>query len=118
MTCILVKVALPMNLPDPDITEQQPVPPDVRFVKRLVIVLTSVMIVGIAVIVGLLALRLSAPPALPQELDLPDGVTAGAVTLARDWVLVLDADGTEVLLFDRATGALRHRVALPRSGEN
>lgn len=97
-------------------TDPQPVPPEVRFVKRLVVVLTSVMIIGIAVITGLLALRLSAPPAplaLPDTLALPDGVVPQAVTLARDWVLVLDDTGSEVLLFDRASGALRHRVPLP-----
>lgn len=102
-------------------TDPQPVPPEVRFVKRLVIVLTGVMIVGITLIVGLLVLRLSAPPAplsVPDSLALPDGVTPSAVTLARDWVLVLDDGGTEVLLFDRATGALRHRVALPTRSEN
>jgi hypothetical protein len=108
-------------MPDPDMTDPQPVPPEVRFVKRLVVVLTGVMIVGITLIVGLLVLRLSAPPAplaLPDTLALPDGVTAGAVTLARDWVLVLDDGGSEVLLFDRATGALRHRLPLPAGSEN
>ncbi len=108
-------------MPDLDSPDTQPLPPEVRFVKRLVIVLTSVMIVGIVIIVGLLALRLSAPPApltLPDQLALPDGVTPAAVTLARDWVLVLSEDGTEVLLFDRASGALRHRLTLPAGAEN
>jgi hypothetical protein len=106
-----------MTLPDPDMTDPQPVPPEVRFVKRLVVVLTGVMIVGITLIVGLLVVRLSAPPAplaLPDTLALPDGVVPQAVTLARDWVLVLDEAGSEVLLFDRASGALRHRLPLPK----
>jgi hypothetical protein len=105
-----------MTMPDPDMTDPQPVPPEVRFVKRLVVVLTGVMIVGITLIVGLLVLRLSAPPAplaLPEALALPEGVVPSAVTLARNWVLVLDTGGTEVLLFDRASGALRHRLPLP-----
>ncbi|CUX80410.1 MAG: hypothetical protein HLUCCA05_11450 [Roseibaca calidilacus] len=89
-------------------------PPDVRFVKRLVVVLTSVMIVGVVLIVGLLVARITqtpAPVALPDSIDLPADTTPEAVTLARDWVLVLVAD--EILLFDRDTGALAHRITLP-----
>jgi len=89
-------------------------PPDVRFVKRLVVVLTSVMIVGVVLIVGLLVARITqtpAPVALPDSIDLPADTTPEAVTLARDWVLVLVAD--EILLFDRDTGALSHRITLP-----
>ena len=89
-------------------------PPEARFVKRLVIILTTVMIVGLVVIVGLLALRVTQTPpafALPDMITLPENTTPEAVTLARDWVLVL-AEG-EILLFDRATGALAHRIGLP-----
>ncbi|NBB99190.1 MAG: hypothetical protein GVY34_13660 [Alphaproteobacteria bacterium] len=101
-----------MSMP-PD-GEENAMPPDVRFVKRLVVVLTSVMIVGLVIVVGLLVARITqAPPplALPDSITLPAGTTPDAVTLARDWVLVL-AEG-EILLFDRATGALSHRIALP-----
>jgi hypothetical protein len=104
-----------MTLPDPSDAPDQPVPPDVRFVKRLVVVLTGVMIAGITLIVGLLVLRLTAAPAplaLPDQLDLPPGVTVQAVTLTRERVLVVSEDD-DVLVFDRATGALRHRIALP-----
>lgn len=86
-----------------------------RFVKRLVVGLTATMIVGIAVIVGLLALRLSAPPAplaLPDQLALPEGVRAEAVTLTRAQVLVV-TDTNALLVFDRATGSLQHSIALP-----
>ena len=89
-------------------------PPDARFVKRLVVILTSVMIVGMVMVVGLLALRVTQTPsafALPDGITLPVGTTPEAVTLARDWVLVL-AEG-EILLFDRDTGTLAHRIALP-----
>lgn len=92
-----------------------PPPPDVRFIKRLVVVLTSVMIVGLILILGLLVTRIGmapAPLALPDEIALPDGARAQAVTLSRDWVLVL-ADTDEVLLYDRRSGQLRHRIGLP-----
>lgn len=86
-----------------------------RFVKRLVIVLTSVMILGLILIIGLLVTRIArapAPFALPDQVSLPEGVRAEAVTLARDWVLVLGDEGS-VLLFDRDSGRLRHRIELP-----
>ncbi len=92
-----------------------PLPPDLRWLKRLVIVLTLVMIIGLILILGLLVTRLGlapAPVALPESVTLPEGARAEAVTLARDWVLVV-TDGDEVLLYDRGTGALRHRMALP-----
>lgn len=96
--------------PPPD----QP-PPDVRLIKWLVLVLTSVMILGVIVIIGLLVTRLGmapAPLALPESINLPTGSTAQAITFAPDWVLVLTQEN-EVLLFDPATGALRHQIALP-----
>jgi hypothetical protein len=65
-------------------------------------------------LLGLVAIRVlqtPAPLALPDSIDLPDGTQPEAVTLARDWVLVLAGD--DLLLFDRASGALTHRIALP-----
>ncbi|WP_142079708.1 DUF6476 family protein [Roseinatronobacter monicus] len=102
---------LPPDMPPPP---DQP-PPDVRLIKWLVLVLTSVMILGVIVIIGLLVTRLGmapAPLALPDSISLPADSTAQAITLAPDWVLVLTQQN-EVLLFDRATGALRHQIALP-----
>jgi hypothetical protein len=85
---------------------------DLRFLKALVTTLTGVMIVGLVVIVGLLVIRLSAPAttlSLPAHIALPEGATLQAVTLARDWVVVV-TDAGEILLFDRATGDLQNRV--------
>ncbi|MFU8897454.1 MAG: DUF6476 family protein [Roseinatronobacter sp.] len=104
-------MALPPDMPPP-----APPPPDVRLIKGLVVVLTSVMILGVIVIIGLLVTRLGmapAPVALPDSITLPSGTTPQAITLARDWVLVLTQDD-QVLLFDRGTGALRHQMALPQ----
>jgi hypothetical protein len=105
-------MSMPPEGPSED--EETAMPPDVRFVKRLVVILTSVMIAGLVLIVGLLVVRVTQTPpplVLPDSITLPEGTTPEAVTLARDWVLVL-ADG-EILLFDRATGTLAHRIALP-----
>ena len=92
-------------------------PPELRFLKLLVIALAGVMIAGIIAIVALLALRLpqpAAPLALPERVVLPEGARPEAVSFGRDWVLVVTegATGTEALVYDRATGALRQRVLL------
>ncbi len=78
-----------------------------RFLKRLVTTLTVVMIAGLVTIVALLVIRLGSPPAplpaLPENIALPEGARVAAVTLARDWVVVVTEAG-EILLYDRATG--------------
>lgn len=90
-------------------------PPEFRFIKRLVVVLTSVMIVGVIVIIGLLVTRLGmapAPLALPDNISLPEGTRVEALTLSADWVIVLGR-GDTVLFFDRRSGQLRHQIDLP-----
>ena len=93
-----------------------PPPPELRFLKALVVALTAVMIGGIVVIVALLALRLpggTAPPplALPAGIVLPEGARPEAVAFGRDWLVVL-TEGGEALVYDRDGGALRNRVEL------
>lgn len=91
-------------------------PPDLRFLKRLVVVLTSVMIVGLIVLLGLVVTRLGRAPvpfALPDAITLPQGTRVEAVTMASRWVIVVTGDG-EVLLFDRQSGALQHSLTLPQ----
>ncbi len=84
-----------------------------RWLRILVTALAAVMGIGVLVIVALLWLRLSqAPlPALPPEIDLPQGAAAAAVTFARDWIVVV-TEGGEVLLYDRQ-GRLRDRTLAP-----
>ena len=78
-----------------------------RYLKRLVTTLTVVMIAGVVAIVGLLVIRLGAPPpalpALPETVVLPAGAQPAAVTFARDWLVVVTEAG-EILLYDRAGG--------------
>jgi hypothetical protein len=92
-----------------------PPPPELRLIKRLVVVLTSVMILGLLVIIGLLVTRLGmapAPVALPAEITLPQDARPEAITLSQDWVIVLTRAG-EVLFYTRRTGDLRHTLTLP-----
>lgn len=90
-----------------------PEPANLRFLRRLVTVLTAVMILGIAAVVGLLVLRLSTPPRpmLPETVALPDGVRAEAVTFGAGWYAVV-TDADTILIFDSATGALRQSVEI------
>lgn len=99
----------------PDKPPVAPHPPELRFIKRLVVVLTSVMILGLIVIIGLLVTRLGlapAPVALPESITLPEGMRPDAITLSAEWVIVLTREET-ILLYDRRSGQLRHEIGLP-----
>jgi hypothetical protein len=87
-----------------------PEPANLRFLRRMVTVLTTVMIFGVVIVIGLLVTRLGRDtPVLPSEIALPDGATATAFTQAADWYAVV-TDDNRILIFDRMTGALRQTV--------
>jgi hypothetical protein len=91
-----------------------PLPLSVRLLQWLVIVMTVTMIAGVITIVAVVVTRLQHPapyPALPETLALPPGTEAEAVTFGRGFVIVVTRDG-QLLVLDRATGALRQTVAL------
>ena len=78
----------------------------------MVTVLTTVMIVGVVVVIGLLVTRLSRDtPVLPEAIVLPEGAKVVAFTQAADWYAVV-TDADEILIFDRMTGALRQTVVV------
>ncbi|SFR10484.1 DUF6476 family protein [Poseidonocella sedimentorum] len=83
-----------------------------RFLKRLVTVLTTVMIGGVIVLITLLVIRLpqSAPP-FPDSIALPDGTVAEAFTRGRGWYAVVTG-AQEILIFDATSGALRQRIEI------
>src|SRR6056297_263361 len=96
----------------------QPVSPaTLKFLARLVTVLTATMILGLLVIVGLLVTRFwtepdsVALPALPEVITLPAGARATAFTQGEGWYAVVTGDG-RILVYDRGTGALRQEVEL------
>jgi len=99
--------------------DQPPIPEaearNLRFLRVLVTVLTAVMIVGLVTIVALLVIRLQTPApgavSLPETIALPDGAAAHAFTQGRDWYAVV-TDDDEILIFDRASGDLRQRIAI------
>ncbi|MBM1311579.1 hypothetical protein JQT66_15165 [Sulfitobacter mediterraneus] len=85
-------------------------PANLRFLRRLVTVLTTVMICGVLVVIGLLVTRLNRDsPILPQEIALPEGASAVAFTQGPDWYAVV-TDRNEIVIFDLLTGKLRQTV--------
>lgn len=89
-------------------------PANLKFLRRLVTVLTGTMIVGVVVIIGLLVMRINAKPATTAMLDsitLPGGVTASAYTVGKGWYAVVTT-GNEILIFDRESGALRQTIKI------
>ena len=90
-------------------------PPGLRFLKALVVLLTLTMIGGVITVVWVIVTRMpqamQRAPALPDSIALPDGTRATAFTQGADWYAVVTADD-RILIFDRATGALRQTVKL------
>ncbi len=102
------------NGPTGPIPEQLPEPANLRFLRRLVTTLMVVMIGGLLVIVALFVIRFSSPVkpvglALPDNITLPDGVSAQGFTVGRTWYAVVTDDDT-ILIFDRASGDLRQTI--------
>jgi Flp pilus assembly protein protease CpaA len=72
-------------------------PPSVRLLKWLVIILTISLIGGVITVVWLLVTRLpipgqARPLTLPAGLTLPQGVSPRAVTFGPDWIAVVGSD--------------------------
>lgn len=87
-----------------------------RLLRRLVTVLTLVMIGGIVLIVALLWLRLNAPPAsvFPDSLALPGGAVPRAVTRADGFLAVVTEDARIFILDPAGTRVIDEiTVTLP-----
>jgi Flp pilus assembly protein protease CpaA len=94
---------------------QVALPPSLRLLKWLVIVLTLTMIGGVITVVGLIVTRMpraftAAPPSVPAGLTLPEGRTAAAVTFGTGWVAVVTTDA-HILVFDE-NGVLLQEVPI------
>lgn len=87
-------------------------PPSLKLLRAMVFALLAVMIVGFIVLVSVFVTRFgAAPPPLPETVALPEGETARAVTLGSDWIGVV-TESDAILIFDRASGALRQRIEI------
>ncbi len=83
-----------------------------RLLRRMVMLLTAVMIGGVLVTFALIVIRLSdRTPSLPDQVELPDGARAQAVTIGDNWFAVV-TDDNRILIFDKATGRQRQEISL------
>ena len=74
-------------------------PQNLRFLQRLVTLLTVSMIVGILTITALLAFKLRSENInFPQTLTLPDGAKPIAFTQTEDWYSIV-TEANEILIY-------------------
>ena len=88
----------------------------IKYLRRLVTVLSATMIIGFIVLIALFVTRFSgAQPAnlqeVPASITLPNGMTATAFTQGSDWIAVVTAED-RILIYDRANGALRQTIVI------
>ena len=92
-------------------------PPSLRFLRALVIVLMISMIGGVLALVWVVVTRLpaalnAAPPALPTAITRPDGETPAALTFGKGWVAVV-TEGDTLLIYG-TDGALWQQITITR----
>lgn len=76
-----------------DAAADTPEPTNLRFLRRLVTILTATMIFGLIAIFTVLVIRLQAPSEVFPELNgLPDGVSVLSVTRTPNEIIVIDQD--------------------------
>ena len=108
-----------MSDPDPpaDMSDAPDValPPSLRLLKWLVILLMLTMIGGVITVVALLVTRMpddftASAPKIPAELTLPPGAKPAAVTFGTGWTAVVTTDD-RILVFD-SNGLLLQQVTI------
>lgn len=90
-------------------------PPSLRLLKWLVIILTLTMIGGVITVVGLIVTRMpqaftATPPELPEGFALPDDKAPAAITFGTGWIAVVTTDDT-ILIFGK-DGKLRQEMII------
>ncbi|WP_245990273.1 DUF6476 family protein [Tabrizicola piscis] len=99
----------------PDDPEEMALPPSLRLLKWLVIVLTITLICGLITVVALIVTRMpqafaTQAPIVPENLVLPQGTKAAAVTFGKGWVAVVTEDD-RILVFG-TDGTLRQDISI------
>ncbi|EYD72740.1 DUF6476 family protein [Limimaricola hongkongensis] len=90
------------------------IPPELKWLKWLVIALAGVMIAGFLVLIAALVIRLNAEALpLPERIALPEGAAPMAFTQGADWIAVVTTDD-RVLVYAR-DGAFRQSIEIDRA---
>lgn len=97
------------------LTEDDKDPLNLRVLRILVTVLTVVMIVGLIAVVITFVTRFPGGDgvSLPDQVTLPEGARASAVTIGEGWYAVV-TDDDRILIYDRDSGELRQSVEISR----
>ncbi len=89
-----------------------------KFLRRLVTTLTVIMVGGVLVVIALLVIRLSdgkgdtaASLPLPDQIALPEGAVARAVTFGPDWIAVVTTDN-RILILNSSDGRIRQSLQI------
>lgn len=123
MASLLPPGARPPPLRDDE--DELPEPPRLRALRRLVSLLTMTAILGVAVVAGTLAIRLSKPLTPPLDLDAltarrlvaPEGEAIVAAGTGPGVVILATRDGAGVerlRFYDAGDGALRRTLEIDR----
>lgn len=86
----------------------------------MVTVLTATLIFGVLTIITLLVIKITqtgpAPLALPDQITLPQGQTAQAITKGRDWFAVVshDSEANEFIYIFNPDGTIRQRMEISK----
>jgi Flp pilus assembly protein protease CpaA len=92
-------------------------PPSLRFLKWLVIVLMITLIIGVITVVAVIVTRMphsfakqSVLPSLPDKIALPQGAVPQAVTFGDGWTAIVTQDA-RILVFG-TDGTLKQQVQM------
>lgn len=85
----------------------------IRYLKTLVTALTVTMIAGFIVLIAVIVMRFNAEGSvpLPDEIALPEGTRATAITRGPDWLAVVTGDG-RILIYGLDGTTLRQEITL------
>jgi len=91
--------------------------PLVRYLKWLVTTLTVTMIAGFIVLVSVVVMRFNEAGTvpLPDEIALPAGASASAITRGPDWLGVVTTDG-RILIYALDGQTLRQEIRVAPGG--
>ncbi len=85
---------------------------NLRLLRMLVTGLTGTMVAGFLVLIVMFVIRFpGASTPLPDQITLPDGVTAQAFTVTPAWYAVVTQDD-RILIYNRSDGTLRQQITI------
>ncbi|MDA1239184.1 MAG: DUF6476 family protein [Proteobacteria bacterium] len=92
-------------------------PANLKFLRILVTILTTVMIVGLIIVITLLVVKLQPSKIqLPQDIVLPKGTKAMSYSQGIDWYAVTTSDN-KIMIFDGVNGTIRQEISIDTKSE-